>query len=86
MTQPEDELQRQIRALNASLELTCPWKPKVDEEVEALYFGEWVTATVLSCPSNDPDPRRRISGWKIRLDSGQETYVWKSEHLRPFQF
>ena len=55
-------------------------------EVEALYFGEWVSATVLSCPSNETDPRRRISGWKIRLDSGQETYVWKEEHLRSSDF
>lgn len=86
MTQPDDELQRKIRVLNASLELPCPWRPRVGEEVEALYFGSWVTATVLSCPSNDPDPRRRISGWKIRLEEGQETYVWKEEHLRSSEF
>ena len=87
MTQPEDERLRQIRELKASLELPPPpWIPTLGAEVEALYFGEWVNATVLSCPSNETDPRRRISGWKIRLDSGQETYVWKEEHLRPFQF
>lgn len=86
MTQPEDERQRLLRALNASLELTCPWIPTLGAEVEALYFGSWVPATVLSCPSNDPDPKKRISGWKIRLDSGQETYVWKEEHLRASSF
>lgn len=56
MTQPEDERTRLLEALNASLELTCPWKPKVGSEVEALYFGFWVSATVLSCPNKDPDP------------------------------
>ena len=56
MTQPDDERVKQIRALNASLSLPCPRIPTVGAEVEALYFGEWVSATVLSCPSNDSDP------------------------------
>ena len=52
LTQPEDERARQIRALNASLSLPCPRIPIVGSEVEALYFGEWVTETVLSCPES----------------------------------
>lgn len=84
MNHPEDERQKIIEALNASLELPSPeWIPIVDAQVEAFYFNEWLPATILSCPNNHSDPQQRISGWKIRLDSGHESYVWKSEHLKP---
>ncbi len=52
----------ELRTFLGPVFLPCPWIPTVGAEVEALYFGEWVSATVLSCPSNETDPRRRISG------------------------
>lgn len=84
MTQSDDEQQQRIKALNALIDLTPTqsWRPTLDAGVQAFYFGQWVSAIVLSCPNNHSDPRQRISGWKIRLTSGEESYVWKSEHLR----
>lgn len=85
MSQSDNERQRQIEALNASLKLPSPqWIPIVGVKVQAFYFGEWLPATILSCPNNHTDPQQRISGWKIRLlTSGRESYVWKPEHLKP---
>lgn len=84
MNQPDDERQRQIEALNASLKLPPPeWIPIVGAKVLAFYFGEWLPATILQCPNKHPDPQQRISGWKIRFESGTESYVWKPEHLKP---
>lgn len=84
MNQYDSERQRQIEALNASLRLPPPqWIPAIGAPVQAFYFGEWLPATILSCPSNHADPQQRVSGWKIRLDSGTESYVWKLEHFKP---
>lgn len=74
------------RTLNNLLKLEPTWTPKVGEQLEAFLFDTWVIATVLSCPNDDSDLKKQISGWKIRLDSGQETYVWKEEYLRSFEF
>lgn len=85
MTQPDDKQQQLIQSLNALIDLTPTqsWRPTLDAGVQAFYLGQWVSAVVLSLPNNHSDPRQRISGWKIRLISGEESYVWKSEHLRP---
>lgn len=85
MTQSDDEQQQRIKALNALIDLTPTqsWRPTLGAEVQAFYFGQWVSAVVLSLSNNHSDPRQRISGWKIRLTSGIESYVWKLEHLRP---
>ena len=82
MSQPNPELQQAIKSLNASLELPpAAWIPTVGAWVTAIYFGEEVNGIVLSCPGTDPDPQRRISAWKIRLESGKDVYIWKLEDI-----
>ena len=77
MSQINPELQKTIRSLNASLELPpAAWIPTVGAWVTVTYFGEEVNGIVISCPGSDPDPQRRVSGWKIRLESGKDIYVW----------
>ena len=82
MNQSDDQ-QQQIEALNALVSLTPTevWRPTLGAEVQAFHLEQWVEATLLQMPNNHPDPKQRISGWKIRLPSGHESYVWKVEHL-----
>jgi KaiC/GvpD/RAD55 family RecA-like ATPase len=51
--------------------------------VEVWVDGEWVHAHLLQEPNNHPDPRQRISGWKVRiLATNQERYFWNASELR----
>ncbi|WP_181357635.1 hypothetical protein [Stenomitos frigidus] len=51
--------------------------------MEVLHYGSWQTATLTVVPDNAVHPTKRVSGWKAKLDSGLEPYIWERNHLRP---
>jgi len=52
------------------------------DSVEVWQYGEWKPAILLQRPNNHSNPQQRLSGWRVRLDTGQEFYVWSAEELR----
>ena len=53
------------------------------DRVTVKYISTWQPATLIAIPNNHPNLRQRITGWKARLDIGQETYVWDIQNIGP---
>ncbi|MFQ4139587.1 phage/plasmid primase, P4 family [Nodosilinea sp. PGN35] len=59
------------------------WLPVVGELVKVYQDGSWYLARILSLPNDHPDPKQRLSCWKVELEYGEESRVWKLESMRP---
>ena len=53
------------------------------DRVTVKYLSTWQPATLIAIPNHHPTPSQRITGWKARLDTGQETYVWDIQNIDP---
>lgn len=72
----------QVPLTSATPAANSEWMPTVNDQVELLHFGTWQIGTVVQSPNHHPDPQQRISGWKVRVESGHELFVWQAEQMR----
>ncbi len=55
----------------------------IGDRVTVKYINTWQPATLIAIPNHHPNPRQRITAWKARLDTGQETYIWDIQNIGP---
>jgi putative DNA primase/helicase len=56
---------------------------KIGDRIEAFRDGTWYLGTLTQIPNSDPNPCKKISSWRVKLDKEvKESYVWQEKHLR----
>lgn len=55
---------------------------QLGDRVEALIQGTWQIATLIQLPVDHVDPAKKTSFWKIKIDTGEERYIWNIENIR----
>jgi hypothetical protein len=58
------------------------WIPKIGDRVEAWYSATWKPGTLTKVPTEHRDPSKRKPGWRVKLDSGLEPWIWEACNLR----
>ncbi len=58
------------------------WFPSTGDYVHLYCDGDWHGGKVVTMPNDHPDPKQKVSFWKVSLDSGEIRYVWNSTKMK----
>lgn len=61
------------------------WLPQLGDRVSTLIEKHWQVGTLTSIPRIDTTLRQNQSYWKVRLDGGDERYIWEVGELKPLE-
>lgn len=56
---------------------------QVGDRIVVNYLSDWHSAILTAIPNHHPNPSKRTTGWKAKLDSGRETFIWDACNICP---